>query len=60
MRKSVRDTRHDLYRKSVKLRELAQDCSTVSRSFEVRDEQNKIYNKWKFYTNIIKEIEKKD
>ena len=30
------------------------------KSFEIREEQDKVYHKWKFYNNIIKEIEKNE
>lgn len=57
MKREIREKRNEFLKESVKLRNLALDFKG-EKSFEVRKKQNEIYNKWKFYSNIIKEMEK--
>lgn len=60
MKRSVRDSRHKLYKTSTLLKDIANKCEDVNKSTIIRSEQTKFYKKWLFYNNIIKEIEKKD
>ena len=57
MKKEIREKRHDLYRKSLKLRDLSNSFDG-EKSYEIRKKQDEIYNKWKFYNNIIKADDK--
>lgn len=60
MKRSVRDSRHKLYKSSVGLKDIANKCEDLKKSTIIRSEQDKVYKKWLFYNNIIKEIEKKN
>ena len=60
MKRSVRDSRHKLYKSSVELKDIANKCEDMEKSTIIRSEQDKFYKKWLFYNNIIKEIEKKN
>lgn len=57
MKREIRDEREKLYRESLKMRQIANETSG-KKSFEIREAQDKMYNKWKFYTNMIREMEK--
>lgn len=59
MKREIRDEREKLYRESLRMRNLANEISG-KKSFEIREEQDKVYHKWKFYTNMIKEFEKNE
>ena len=54
---SIRNKREELRKKSVGLREIAID-ETADNSIEIRDKQDEIYNRWKFYDKVIKSVER--
>ena len=57
MNREIRDVRDKLRKQSITLRNLANETSG-EKGFEIRDKQNQVYNKWKFYTNILKANDK--
>lgn len=57
MKRSVRDTRENLRKESIKLRNLANE-TPGEKGIKIRDNQNDIYHKWKFYDSIIKANDK--
>lgn len=59
MKKEIRQKRNELLKESVKLRGVALDFEG-QKSIELRKKQDATYNKWKFYDNIIKQIEKNE
>lgn len=59
MKKEIREKRNQLLKESINLRELAFDFEG-NKSIEIRKKQDETYNKWKFYTNMIKEFEKNE
>lgn len=57
MRREIREKRHKLYQDSVRLR----DCSNEGKgehTFKIREKQDEVYKKWKFYDEIIKANDK--
>lgn len=54
IKKEVRLEREKLKKQSINLRELAKDVE-YEKSLKLREEQNKIYQKWKFYDFILKQ-----
>lgn len=57
MKRSIRDVRDNLYRKSVALRYLANE-NPGDVGFKLRDKQDVLYKKWEFYDKIIKASDK--
>lgn len=58
MNRCIRDKREKLRRESTLLRESAFDKKVIEEQLIIREKQNKVYNKWKFYDSIIKASEK--
>lgn len=58
MNRCIRDKREKLRRESTLLRESASDNKTIEESLKIREKQNSVYNKWKFYDSIIKASER--
>ncbi len=56
--KSVRVKREELRKKSTGLREVAFDLEDKKKTDELRSKQDDTYKRWKFYDNLIKNIEK--
>ncbi len=57
MNKDIRKKRYELLIKSKNLRELS-TMQKYEKGKELRDKQDEIYKKYKFYDNIIKSMEK--
>lgn len=58
---SVYNKRNKLYNASKSLRLIALDNNLSSDAYmQIRMKQDKIYQRWKFYDNLIKTINKKD
>lgn len=57
--RKIRDTRTELYRKSIELKELTPKIEDYEKSLECREKEQKVYDKWKFYHNLIKAMDKK-
>lgn len=57
MKKEIRDKRKKLLKESLRLRDLANE-TPGEKGFEIRDNQNDVYHKWKFYDGIIKADDK--
>lgn len=54
IKKEVRLEREKLKKQSINLRKLAKDVE-YEKSLKLREEQNKTYQKWKFYDFILKQ-----
>lgn len=54
--RSIRDRREKLRQESIRLSELFMEQDDFN--FELYEEQDEIYKKWKFYDNLIKNIDK--
>lgn len=57
MNKDIRKKRYELLIKSKNLRELS-TMQKYEKGKKLRDKQDEIYKKYKFYDNIIKSMEK--
>lgn len=55
--KEIREERNRLCKQSKLLREKAFDAKSFDVSMKIRENQNQVYNKWKFYDNMIKTME---
>lgn len=54
--RSIRDKREKLRQESIRLSELFMEQDDFN--FELYEEQDRTYKKWKFYDNLIKNMEK--
>lgn len=54
MKPEIRNKRNRLLNESKLLRTKMQNAKNVYHFLEIRELQTKVYNKWKFYDNIIK------
>lgn len=58
--KDVYESMAQMKRSSIQMRnEALSDKISFDKSAQIRKEQNKIYNKWQFYQNVINAINKK-
>ena len=58
MKRDVREKKERLYKESVLLRFEASNTGNYDKSIELRKRQDKLYKKWLFYSNIIKQMDK--
>ena len=56
--REIRDARTKLYRESLELKDLYSKIDDYDKSTECRQKEIEVYNKWKFYHNLIKTMEK--
>ena len=59
LKRSVRDKRYKLKWEWLNLRKKANNCEDIEKAIEARIEEDKVYKKWLFYDNLIKEIDKR-
>lgn len=57
MKQEIRKRKNELLKQSINLRNYALDFDG-KKSIEIREKQDEVYNRWKFYSNMIKEMEK--
>ena len=58
MKRDVREKKERLYKESLLLRLEASNTGDYDKSIELRKKQDKLYKKWLFYSNIIKQMDK--
>lgn len=56
-KRNIRDKRYECYKKSKELQEIFMKCEDKVKAYKIKQEQNKAYNMFKFYDNLIKSIE---
>lgn len=56
--RSIRDKRNTLRITSTNLRRVAMDSDKTIIYTDLRNKQDDVYNKWQFYDNLIKNIER--
>lgn len=59
MKRDVRDKKEKLYKQTKILRKLYWDYGlSYEKGVALREQQNKLYDKWNFYNNMLKAEEK--
>lgn len=59
MKREIRDEKEKLYEKTKSMKKLYFDKNlSYDKAQKIREEQTKIYNKWKFYSNLLKAEDK--
>ena len=59
MKREIRDEKEKLYEKTKSMKTLYFDKNlSYDKVQKIREEQAKIYNKWKFYSNLLKAEDK--
>ena len=59
MKREIRDEKEKLYEKTKSMKTLYFDKNlSYDKVQTIREEQAKIYNKWKFYSNLLKAEDK--
>ena len=56
----AREMEYKLYKESSILQTASINTENYSRSVEIRNKQNEVYKKWKFYNRLRKEMEKEN
>lgn len=57
-KRNIRDKRYEYFIRSKELEELFIKCDDKKKAFKIKEQQDKAYNMFKFYDNMIKSLEK--